>query len=517
MDDDLIEQWAAPPSPTKPSGWGDWDTAEEEAASWDFSTFEPPLPVVSEDAVFGYIEKFRPLINLELEEEKQQVMDRLGRWSLSRLQSEGLVVIGLKGRQVGSFFGKPLVAFELENRGMLPYHRFGSGDLVMISRNNPVVEKPTKDGQVIEATPYEIRVACTVVPGNGVWRLDRGSNVTAYQRMKAALKGVTSDLDSGSQFPLIDFSIRSGGPRKAKKKSKARKFDDDDYSPFEDAEDEKWLLPTRGTKLRSLLIDPEQHKEWAAQPSGLLSKEAILWAEELAVSLAPRRPTDQDSDLGLNMSQVKAVTLAIRSRLSLLQGPPGTGKTSTIVKFIRVLRKQFKAKFPILACAQSNVAVDNLLEGLHDQGVSAVRVGQPVKVRESLRGRTLDALLENHPTKAEIESVKRELSHVQYKLRTANGKDIGLVKRSLATGKRDLKLLTKKISKLREKMMSSILKKADVICSTCVGAGGPQLEDLDFPMVVLDEGSQCRLRFHFSRKSSPIGLPLKSFAANLRR
>jgi hypothetical protein len=41
--------------------------------------------------------------------------------------------------------------------------------------------------------------------------------------------------------------------------------------------------------------------------------------------------------------------------------------------------------------------VDNLLEGLVDAGIQAVRVGQPVKVRESLRGATLDARLLDHP------------------------------------------------------------------------------------------------------------------------
>lgn len=64
---------------------------------------------------------------------------------------------------------------------------------------------------------------------------------------------------------------------------------------------------------------------------------------------------------GLNGSQIFAVAQAMLHPITLIQGPPGTGKTTTIVRFLkRVTQMGFKQ--PILACAQSNVAVDNLLE-----------------------------------------------------------------------------------------------------------------------------------------------------------
>lgn len=45
---------------------------------------------------------------------------------------------------------------------------------------------------------------------------------------------------------------------------------------------------------------------------------------------------------------------------------------------------------PILATSDSNVAVDNICEGLRNVGVKAVRVGRPEKVRGVVEDMTLE-------------------------------------------------------------------------------------------------------------------------------
>ena len=64
-------------------------------------------------------------------------------------------------------------------------------------------------------------------------------------------------------------------------------------------------------------------------------------------------------DAGLNATQVRAVTRAMAAdHIYLIHGPPGTGKTTAVIEVIRqaVLRGE-----RVLACAASNIAVDNMV------------------------------------------------------------------------------------------------------------------------------------------------------------
>ena len=68
------------------------------------------------------------------------------------------------------------------------------------------------------------------------------------------------------------------------------------------------------------------------------------------------------------------------------QGPPGTGKTRTLLALLEILARiggapgRLQRMGPILACADTNAATDNLVEGLVERGINVTRLGQPAKV-----------------------------------------------------------------------------------------------------------------------------------------
>ena len=79
----------------------------------------------------------------------------------------------------------------------------------------------------------------------------------------------------------------------------------------------------------------------------------------------------------------------------MIHGPPGTGKTTTVVEFILQTVKLHKAK--VMACAPSNIAVDNIIEKLHENApkLNIVRIGHPARLMESVQKFCLDALVLN--------------------------------------------------------------------------------------------------------------------------
>ena len=71
--------------------------------------------------------------------------------------------------------------------------------------------------------------------------------------------------------------------------------------------------------------------------------------------------------------------------IGMIHGPPGTGKTTTIVELMLQMVKIHKSK--IMACAPSNIAVDNMIERLHimNPKLNIVRIGHPARMTESVR------------------------------------------------------------------------------------------------------------------------------------
>ena len=118
---------------------------------------------------------------------------------------------------------------------------------------------------------------------------------------------------------------------------------------------------------------------------------------------------------------------------------------------------------PILAVADSNVAVDNLLEGLLQLGVKAIRLGQPVKVRESLRESTMAAQMEEHHLREDVDTLIGLNEDAIRRLPSLKGKEKGLAHRDIKRG-------WKEVRRIENQMRDDILEHAQVICATHVGS-----------------------------------------------
>lgn len=368
-----------------------------------------------------HFDHFLRLIDWEFEDEQEAVEERLSRWPREKLVEQGVTLFNLGGRTAGTLYGERIIRLRPLDGDELPHHRFGRGDMVHLSRKNPLKEK-TQEGVVLSANRREVRIVLAQAPAklrDGQWRLDRGANRVSYDRMKGALQNLFETEDA--------------------------------------------------TVLRELLLGmPKEMDASAARVASLGGQERKLTQVHI--------PSD------LNASQAAAVQAAMQRRLTLIQGPPGTGKTHTAVRLIEGWARAGVG--PILAVANSNVAVDNLLERLLERGVRATRIGSPVKVREELRRATLHAQMDEHHLREEVEDLMQLNRDLQRKLNTLQGKEKGLAHRDLNMG-------WKTIRRLENEIRDDILETTQVVCATCIGAGHQILDGRRFPLVLIDEATQA--------------------------
>lgn len=307
--------------------------------------------------------------------------------------------------------------------------------------------------------------------------------------------------------------------------------------------DAKW--EARGSSLTESLLPRETEAlsllgEDAA--GGALGQSSIFepdwrirsWYERYSRS-APLIMED-DPDLSLNESQLKAVATMLSSRLSLIQGPPGTGKTHTLVSTIKLLKHHFAVPHPVLLCAHTNVAVDNLVDGAINAGLNVVRVGpsnsvsglksgrieevtlekkmekrhlwprlEETKIRMGITKRQITALYEREK-KRRVEEEKEQSAEileatakaaVEEQTSTSNsasnkgspsspGKSL-----EIAALRKSLGRLAQQAFILTRQIQTTILYEADVVCSTLISSSSASLKCIDFPLVFIDECTQA--------------------------
>ncbi|KAL1993661.1 hypothetical protein VTN49DRAFT_2330 [Thermomyces lanuginosus] len=188
-------------------------------------------------------------------------------------------------------------------------------------------------------------------------------------------------------------------------------------------------------------------------------------------------------DPTLNDSQKEAIRFALASReIALIHGPPGTGKTHTLIELIlQMIRRNMR----ILVCGSSNVSVDNIVERLAPHQIPIVRVGHPARLLHSVLDHSLEVLTQTSEAAEIVRDVRKEIDEKQASIRkTRNGRE----RREIYS---DLKELRKEYRDREARCVDNLVTGSKVVLATLHGAGGHQLRNQKFDVVIIDEASQA--------------------------
>ncbi len=255
-------------------------------------------------------------------------------------------------------------------------------------------------------------------------------------------------------------------------------------------------------------------------------KEALYTLGEgqsLARLLLKKKNPEKDSEVPglnfiqkqLNAHQKKAVVESIRYDLFLIHGPPGTGKTTTLVESIMQHARRGKK---ILATADSNTAVDNIVEKLLALKSHVIRIGNPARLNPSIVSVSIDQMIQDNPeyqqaialremTTALREEQKKYIQPTAQARRGLSDSQLLILSRKGATSRgialskihrmadwihvqHQINVLMEEARKFEKTALKQLLDSADIICATNSSSGSEILQNYWFDVVFVDEATQ---------------------------
>ena len=399
-----------------------------------------PLIAYETKAIARYHFHFARLVIQEFLEEALQTLDRIANAPAFGLQENGLAAMDVIIEPLRNKNGQlqltiPALGAELQRQLL-------KGDTLLLSRTGAtdrsltLGELPTGSRGFDESDPngarsrtggyhadteFEAEIvqnamkivvrlvgvgaeSASTVRGGG-WRVDKLANRTSFHRQLKAMEDMMEVKQSTGQKASVDVNIRD-----------------------------------------ILIAGWDNNKESQKQIPELC--EANL-AENMDIATR-RKKTDHAMDIPamqhMNKSQLDALEAALFNRVTLIQGPPGTGKTHTAVALVQMWLR--RGAMPILCTSDSNIAVDNLVDGLARAGVRVARIGRPEAVRQDLMPYMIESI-------AGIDQDCRWSKDQQFQA------------------------------------INNALRRAEVICATCAGAGSDILERFSFQACLIDEATQA--------------------------
>lgn len=193
--------------------------------------------------------------------------------------------------------------------------------------------------------------------------------------------------------------------------------------------------------------------------------------------------------VNLNPVQNQALTNIFNATdVAIIHGPPGTGKTTTLVNAIKEV---VKTERQVLVCAQSNAAVDLVVEKLAALGMEVLRLGHPARVTPEVIENSLDVKISRHSFFRELKDIRKkseEYRRMGQKYKRNFGREERLQRQLVM---KEARMLREDADRIESQIMEDLLDRAQVVACTLVGATHSLLRDRVFKSVFIDEASQA--------------------------